>query len=205
MNTLDYIFNRWKLDKSEKYIYMPNSRQGTLTRLFRSLNFNLGCEVGVERAWFSKALCQANPNLKLYGVDPWMFYEGYRDHVTQDRLDGFYRETKERMKSFDYHIIRDLSSYAVNQFKDGELDFVYLDARHDYDSVKEDIALWHPKVRKDGIVSGHDYLDKVDDKRLDKPIYGIKKAVDEWVESNNIEHLFILSKDSSPSYFYVKS
>lgn len=37
------------------------------------------------------------------------------------------------------------------------VDLVYIDASHDYDSVKQDIALWLPHVRDGGIIAGHDY------------------------------------------------
>ena len=37
------------------------------------------------------------------------------------------------------------------------MDIVFLDADHKYKSVKEDIEAWYPKVRKGGILSGHDF------------------------------------------------
>ena len=48
------------------------------------------------------------------------------------------------------------------------LDFVFIDASHIYKYVAEDIDLWEPKVKKGGLVSGHD---------LDFP--DVKKAVAE--------------------------
>jgi hypothetical protein len=35
---------------------------------------------------------------------------------------------------------------------------VYIDARHDYCSVTEDLELYWPKLRPGGIVAGHDYM-----------------------------------------------
>ena len=37
-------------------------------------------------------------------------------------------------------------------------DFIYVDARHDYCGVAEDLADWWPKLRPGGILAGHDYL-----------------------------------------------
>lgn len=34
---------------------------------------------------------------------------------------------------------------------------VFIDARHDYESVANDIKLWSPKVKIGGVLCGHDY------------------------------------------------
>ncbi|KGI66642.1 class I SAM-dependent methyltransferase [Mycobacterium rufum] len=46
---------------------------------------------------------------------------------------------------------------AAALFSDESLAWVHLDARHDYDSVRADIAAWLPKVRPGGWLSGDDY------------------------------------------------
>ena len=46
---------------------------------------------------------------------------------------------------------------AAQLFTDGSLEWVHLDARHDYASVKADIEAWLPKVRAGGWISGDDY------------------------------------------------
>ncbi len=46
---------------------------------------------------------------------------------------------------------------AAALFADESLAWVHLDARHDYDSVRADIAAWLPKVRPGGWLSGDDY------------------------------------------------
>ena len=38
------------------------------------------------------------------------------------------------------------------------MDFVFLDAAHDYENVKEDILSWYPKVKVGGWLTGHDYF-----------------------------------------------
>ena len=44
-------------------------------------------------------------------------------------------------------------------FQDGVvLDSVYIDARHDYDSILSDIEAWTPLVKSGGIIAGHDYF-----------------------------------------------
>jgi hypothetical protein len=46
---------------------------------------------------------------------------------------------------------------ASRLFSDASLDWVHLDARHDYLSVKADIESWLPKVKSGGWISGDDY------------------------------------------------
>ncbi|CAD7941137.1 unnamed protein product [Amoebophrya sp. A120] len=55
-------------------------------------------------------------------------------------------------------VCRNLTSSCVAHFPDGYFDFVYVDARHDYKGVKEDLELWLPKLRPNGIIAGHDFL-----------------------------------------------
>ena len=46
---------------------------------------------------------------------------------------------------------------ASGLFGDASLEWVHLDARHDYESVKVDIEAWLPKVKVGGWLSGDDY------------------------------------------------
>ncbi|MEV6280655.1 class I SAM-dependent methyltransferase [Nocardia sp. NPDC051832] len=50
------------------------------------------------------------------------------------------------------------SGSAAGLFADASLDWVHIDARHDYDSVVADITAWRPKVRPGGWLSGDDYI-----------------------------------------------
>jgi hypothetical protein len=52
-----------------------------------------------------------------------------------------------RMRSWD----------AANHFEDASLDLVFLDADHEIESVRKDIAAWLPKVRRGGVLAGHDF------------------------------------------------
>ena len=46
---------------------------------------------------------------------------------------------------------------ASLMFRNASVDWVHLDARHDYAGVKEDIQAWLPKVKSGGWLSGDDY------------------------------------------------
>ena len=92
---------------------------------------------------------------KLYLVDLWTAYKDFPIQKWHDQDFDIVRSKFARNEKVK--IIREDSMKAANQFTDGSLDFVYIDAAHDYDSVKKDVLAWMPKVKKGGIIAGHDY------------------------------------------------
>jgi predicted O-methyltransferase YrrM len=168
-----------------------------LVKHFKDLNPKKGVEIGVLRGEYSEYLLKHIPGLTLYCIDPWRVYDGYTDIV--DGLDNFYDEAVKRLKPYNARIIRALSSDAVQAFDDSSLDFVYIDGAHDYKHVTEDIDLWSKKIRKGGIISGHDYVVNPADPRIE-----VKKAVDDWVQKHAIENWFVITDGKrNPSWFWV--
>lgn len=53
--------------------------------------------------------------------------------------------------------VRSISWEAASLYENNSLDFVFIDACHDYDSVSKDISAWYPKLKVGGIIAGHDY------------------------------------------------
>lgn len=47
---------------------------------------------------------------------------------------------------------------AALLFPNFSIDFVMIDGGHDEASVRRDIGFWCPKVRRGGVIAGHDYL-----------------------------------------------
>lgn len=197
MDTLKFILEKYNLTEG-RYLALPISREEFAT-LLAELNFNTGAEIGVERGLYSEELCKANPNLKLSCIDAWKAYKGYRDHVDQAKLNRFHKETKERLAPYKCDVIKDWSMGAVKKFKDESLDFVYIDGNHDFKNVTDDIAEWSKKVRKGGIVAGHDYV------RLRTSIEcQVKAVIDAWAYTYKISPVFIVTGNPFSSWFWVK-
>ena len=81
-------------------------------------------------------------------------------------------------------MIRKESDFASTLFADESLDFVYIDADHREEFVRKDIELWFPKLKKGGVISGHDYGRGIEE---DFDFRGLTKVVDEFSKSLNQE------------------
>lgn len=55
-------------------------------------------------------------------------------------------------------IIKNDSIKQSYEYDDDFFDIVYIDASHDFESVKNDIIAWLPKVKKNGYICGDDYI-----------------------------------------------
>ena len=203
MTTLEYICNKHSVpDPSVRAVKLPIGRE-ELAALFGELGFTVGVEIGVERGGNSERLCKANPRLRLHCVDAWTAYDGYRDHANQGKLTRYAQEAAERLAPYNCNIIKAWSTDAVKQFPDGSLDFCYIDGNHDFLHVSEDITYWSDKVRKGGIVAGHDYV------AFHSSIHcHVKQVVDAWCCAFRVRPLFIVEKgdhsNPSASWFWVK-
>jgi hypothetical protein len=147
-----------------------------------------GVEVGVKQGLFSEHILRRWRGELLISVDPWLedAAESYVDiaNVPQGQHEIYYQETLGRLSSFGERssVWRMTSLEASAAIPDGSLDFVYLDARHDYAAVMEDLLAWFPKVKPGGIIAGHDYLDGL----LPEGDFGVKSAVDEFFASKGL-------------------
>jgi len=145
-------------------------------------------EIGVKCGQFSEYILSRWKGRRLYSVDPWREFDMslYHDddNVSQREHDQNYEITARRLAKFGdrTQLLRMTSEEATRIIPDASLDFVYLDARHDYESVKEDIGLWYPKVRSGGVLAGHDYLTR----QIGETVFGVKQAVDEFVADKKL-------------------
>ena len=144
---------------------MP-SRRDDLGRLLDDLNLSVGAELGVQEGIFANiTLSNWTKCKKYYLIDVWRQLDSlYMDqaNVGDDIQERFFRSTRARLQQYahrtDLIYLRNFTSVAVDHIEDESLDFVYIDARHDYCSVAEDMALYWPKLRQGGILAGHDYV-----------------------------------------------
>lgn len=119
----------------------------------------VGCWKGRSASHMAVEIINSNKNIKFDCVDTW---KGSEEHVYAN--DPFILEDKlydEFLKNIEpvKHIINPIrlsSIEASKLYADDSLDFVFIDASHIYEDVKDDIIHWLPKVKKGGIIAGHD-------------------------------------------------
>ena len=138
----------------------------------------VGVEVGTSAGINAIEVLNLNKNItKLYCIDCYLTYAGYTDYILDDDqtelrnncISSFARQPRTQL-------IMDLSTEAAKQFKDKSVDFVYIDANHAYKYIKEDIEAWLPKIKKGGIIGGHDW-DWTDPAKNNE--LSVKRAVEE--------------------------
>jgi predicted O-methyltransferase YrrM len=124
-----------------------------------------GAEIGVMKGNFSATMLREWPGRELLSVDPWEEVPENAEHARQ-ALAPFGERSR---------ILPMTSEEAARLVPDGDLDFAYIDALHDYDSVRRDLEAWYPKIRPGGILAGHDY-----------PEPGVRAAVDEFCAARGL-------------------
>ncbi len=136
-----------------------------LSTIFDPEQFTTGAELGVQRGDFSAILTQKWTKLqKFYAVDLWKAQENYHDYanVGNDKQEQNYLQTLHALKHIDNNrlvVMRMYTSEAAKLISDNSLDFIYVDAQHTYCSVMEDLHFYWPKLKANGIIAGHDYLE----------------------------------------------
>lgn len=212
MNTVDGICQFFRIEPARlkaSPVLIEDANRTNMAACFHALGFTRGAEIGVESGRFSQEICQQMPGVHLLCVDAWAAYPSYREHVTQSKVDGLFEAAQERLKPYHVTFIRKFSVEAAATVPDGSLDFAYVDANHRFEYVVEDIAAWLPKVRKGGIIAGHDYC-----RRGGKGYQlHVIEAVQGWTQAYHVEPWFLIGhtgiapgdhRDRPKSWMWVK-
>jgi hypothetical protein len=214
MNTLAYILDKFNIETGrEMPVEIPNIGRNEFAGLLADLGFNLGVEIGVWRGEYAEILLKANPQLRLYGVDPWdchAFPPGIKGWTqNQADYDGFYEQAVKRLSPYPNHtIIRKYSMDALADFEDNSLDFAYIDGNHNFENAARDILGWQRKVRPGGILAGHDYayFPKDADIHVKECVLGLTRAygIRPWFILGESARVKGVIRDKYRTFFWVK-
>jgi predicted O-methyltransferase YrrM len=152
----------------------------------------VGSWLGRSASYFGVEIINSEKPISLHCVDNWLGGKELQHHemVKSGQLYNEFLKNIEPVKSVI--VPKQKTSLEASQdYEDNSLEFVFLDAAHDYKSVTEDIKAWYPKVKSGGILSGHDY----------EPGWsGVVAAVDEFCTAN----LYTIKQKAGTSWMFFK-
>jgi len=159
-------------------------------------------EVGVYKGDHSQLL------LKSWGtggthtlVDPYVHsslgckkkYMDKQCRMNQTKFDQLHNRTRATFaRSFPgrARMLRQYSVEASRTFQNSSLSFIYIDARHDYDGVLEDLNAWWPKLCAGGMLAGHDWTQEGRQgySKLAKKVLPVAAAVHRFLLERDVKH-----------------
>lgn len=126
----------------------------------------IGCWKGNITRFFAKIAREVGG--KVFAVDHWEGVKGesyYEEAQTSDvykKFIDYLQFGDEGTNDYKNDIRRWVcpmvmsSEEATKIFEDGILDLVFIDGDHRYPGIKADLVDWLPKIKKGGIICGHD-------------------------------------------------
>ena len=141
----------------------------------------VGIEIGVYEGEHALSLLKNLDIKRLYLIDPYVINEEYKDIWKKNILKAkkkIYTLFKNNRK------IKLIFKYSSDALKDinEKVDFVYIDANHEYLSVKEDIENYWKIIKAGGVLGGHDVHNAIRPHNI-----GVMKAVFEFALSREID------------------
>lgn len=158
---------------NEEKSYLRNS----MKRVSRKgIVVEIGSYTGTSAKKIAKGIVENKLKAKFYCVDT---FKGSKEPDVENMSQMYWLYKKQDVRAIFEKAMGDLphktlvmtSIEASKKFDNESVDFIFLDADHSYESVKEDIEAWWPKLKKGGTFTGHDYNGDGN---------GVKKAVDEF-------------------------
>ncbi|SFJ15774.1 class I SAM-dependent methyltransferase [Planctomicrobium piriforme] len=145
-------------------------------------------EIGVRTGNHLEHLVANSKASHFIGVDAWTSAGPSSQNdvgASQLQLDELERSVRERFAKYGSRgqIVKGFSHEVAANYPDESFDFIYIDADHSYAAVRRDLEAWFPKVRKGGILAGHDYVQHTSN----RVTFGVISAVDEFVSKHGLD------------------
>lgn len=138
----------------------------------------LGSWKGRSTVCMAVEIANSGKHIDFYAVDHWRGSLEEALHASDEdvRLNRLYEVFTANIAPVKDSIVpvRSDSAEAAARFRDGSVDFVYVDAGHTFEAVSRDLAAWWPKLRRGAIMAGDDWC-RFDDLHRE---YGVQRAVE---------------------------
>lgn len=151
----------------------------------KSVFVEVGCWLGKSISFLTVESIIKNKRFEIYAIDTWPVVNPENtpewDKTNLYLFGGstfkcFCNNTKYILDII--HPCRCDSSQSSGLFEGKSVDFVFIDASHEYKHTVKDIESWLPKMKNGGILSGHDYIPQWP---------GVVRAVNETLGAKNVK------------------
>jgi predicted O-methyltransferase YrrM len=152
----DPIWNQGSLVSSSEFVDMVKGLGDNITAAEIGIAFGLNIMYMIDRC----------PNIKkYYAVDP---HEGYQDwgpnvphgNMQHDMMVRVGQKFLENLDAYDkkdlIEFLKKTSNDAKDLIPDNSIDFMFIDANHSTEYVRQDCHNYYSKMKKGGIFAGHD-------------------------------------------------
>ena len=123
----------------------------------------IGSWMGRSTSCLGQLIKKSQKNIKVFAVDT---FEGSEEHT--EIINDIKSQSTSLLEIFQKNMslceiddiitpIQGRSLEVVSQFEDESIDFIFIDASHDYKNVLADITAWYPKLKPGGLIAGDDY------------------------------------------------
>lgn len=132
----------------------------------------VGSFVGGSMCYLGQRLKVENKNIDLISVDNWEFDNINIEHMSLvHNINSYYDTFIDNVNKCGIKVKTIISDSikASELFDDQSIDFLFLDGNHSYPYVENEIKAWLPKMKKDSIISGHDFSDPM----INKAVYNV--------------------------------
>ena len=140
--------------------------------LINKYGYSRGIEIGVKSGRTILHLLSRLPGLHMTAIDPWADQELLNqldengEHKSYEGAGWRHKEFEAKFRNHgrpyvDEGRLKILKGYSyspevLQKVKDNSVDFVFIDGDHSYEGCKKDIELYLPKIKKGGLIIGHD-------------------------------------------------
>lgn len=157
---------------------------------------HIWCEIGSGMGESASIMLGFSKIHKLFCIDNWSITNNYfQEFHTPANFDVDFSKMKDIFyKRLSSQISKNRCIPIYGRSDDlaltadiDSIDVVYIDAEHTFEAVKKDLNIWFNKINSGGFLCGHDYTHCWP---------GVIKAVNEFVESNNLNKPMIFDDTS---------
>lgn len=126
----------------------------------------LGSYLGGSVIRLAKSLQKANTVCEIYAIDNWLCQNISLESLLWSKLKKHSEVLEQFQTNLQQHNLEDIIKVLVKDtviaaecFLDKELNYLFMDASHDYGGLKKELEVWLPKVSDRALVAVHDWPD----------------------------------------------